>query len=144
MNTQIISIGTYANHIVENSMKKILDDSIEYWKIDRDEDGYLHVGFIKDCMETCKSSNRIILFVALGGKTGSQVSQLIVDELKSYNLVFTSVVILPNLIEGGINITRALQSVETLIQQSSRIYLWENGTRSTENLHQSSRTYWTE
>ena len=113
-------------------------------QIDKDAEGYLNGDFINLCMEACKCSNKIILFVALGGKTGSQASQLIVDELKSYNLVFTSVVILPNLIEGGINITRALQSVETLIQQSSRIYLWENGTRSTENLHQSSRTYWTE
>ena len=81
MNTQIISIGTYASHIIENSMKKILNDSIEYWKIDRDEDGYLNGDFIKDCMETCKSSNKIILFVALGGNTGSHATQLIIDEL---------------------------------------------------------------
>ena len=138
MRTHIISIGTYANQVIDNSMKGILNDSVEYWKIDKGEDNYLNGDFIKVCMEACKCSNKIILFVALGGKTGSHATQLIVDELIARKQFFTSVAILPHLMEGGINITRALQSVDVLVQKSSRVYLLENrnGGTKKESVHE--------
>lgn len=133
MKTHIICIGTYANRIIEIIQQNIVDCQIQFWRLDKDEEGYLNGNIINDCVKACQSSSKVILLVALGGKTGSHATQLMVDELKSYNLVFTSVVILPNLMEGGVNINRALQTVETLIQKSCQIYLLENNTRSTEH-----------
>lgn len=130
MNTHIISIGTYANHIVENSMKQILNDSIEYWKIDRDEEGFLNGNLINDCVEACHGSSKVVLLVALGGQTGTHATRLIMDELLRINQPFSFIVILPNLIEGGINVVRAIQSVETLIQKTNRIYIMENCKKS--------------
>jgi len=138
MKTHIIGIGTYANRIIEIIQQNIVDCQIQFWQIDKDAEGYLNGDFINLCMEACKCSNKIILFVALGGNTGSHATQLIVDELVVRKLLFTSVVILPHLMEGGINITRALQSVDVLVQKSSRVYLWENrnGGTKKESVHE--------
>lgn len=133
MKAHIISIGTYSNRIIEKIQQNIVDCQIQFWQIDKDKEGYLNGDFINLCMEACKCSNKIILFVALGGKTGSQASRLIVDKLIDRKLFFTSVVILPHLMEGGINITRALQSVDVLVQKSSYVYLLENRNEGTKN-----------
>lgn len=133
MKSILIAIGTGACSMVSNTVKHQFKSKLEFCLIDTDLNGVVKEDDFKHCLNSCLLADRIVLLSFLGGRSGTNACKRIVNELHKSNLPFSAITILPNLNEGNVNISRALNSISFISDKASSIYAIENIVQTDDN-----------
>lgn len=83
-------------------------------------------GFLSSCIRHCNMEDRFVLLADCGDKNGSKLTYSAVAELEKWNLSFSAIAVLPSLMEGGVNIVRAIRTAERLHESAKRTFFIEN------------------
>ena len=128
--TYILCLGTFACYLGKQ-IEKNIDNDIKVWMLDGNEHKN---GFFSSCIRHCDIKDSFLLLAAVGGNTSSKLANFISAELENWNLKYSSIIILPALMEGSTNIARALWESQRLVSVSERIFFIENSYPSTDNI----------
>ena len=118
--TCLICLGTFACHL-GREIDKMGIENMHVWLMDGNAGD-----FLSSCIHHSQTEDRFILLVACGGKTGSKLTSTSIVELEKWNLKFSAIAVLPSLLEGGVNIVRAIRTAERLHESAKRTFFIEN------------------
>jgi len=118
--TYLVCMGTLACQL-GRSVDSLNIEGMNVWMTSVNEHD-----FLSSCIRHCNMEDRFVLLADCGDKNGSKLTYSAVAELEKWNLSFSAIAVLPSLMEGGVNIVRAIRTAERLHESAKRTFFIEN------------------